>query len=271
MPLSNTLVLVRGGGDLASGAIYRLHRVGFPIVVAELPRPVAVRRAVSFAEALYNGEMIVEGITARRAADANEARAATARGEVAVMADPDGDCRRLLAPPILIDGRMAKANLGTRIDDAPLVVGLGPGFTAGLDCHAVVETMRGHTLGRVIWQGSAIPNTGVPEGVLGYDRQRVLRAPCDGRLRLRRDIGDRLSEGDAVAEVDGRAVLAPFAGVLRGIARDGLEVAAGMKIGDVDPRGVRGHCFTISDKALAVGGGVLEAVMVWMRSVERES
>jgi xanthine dehydrogenase accessory factor len=259
--LDEALCLIRGGGDLATGVGYRLRRAGFPIVVTELAQPLALRRTVSFAEAIYAGEVEVEGMRARRAMTVSAALRLAAEGCVPVIADDDGRAIVHIRPMVVVDGRMAKVNLGTRIADAPLVVGLGPGFTAGVDCHAVIETHRGHHLGRVIWKGAATPDTGQPEAVNGHKGDRVLRAPRTGVLRVQRAIGDMVASGEALAEVDGATVRAPFAGVLRGIAHDGLEVKAGMKIGDLDPRGVRDYCFEISDKALAVGGGVLEAVL----------
>lgn len=266
MKPSETLCLIRGGGDLATGAAYWLHRAGFPIIVTELARPMALRRAVSFAEAVYAGEVEVEGVRARRAETVSAALGLAAEGRVPVVVDDDGKALADIRPMAVVDARMAKVNLGTRIADAPLVVGLGPGFTAGVDCHAVIETCRGHHLGRVFWKGAAAPDTGQPEAVDGHTANRVLRAPRAGVLRVRRAIGELVTGGEVLAEVDGEPVQAPFAGVLRGIAHDQLKVTSGMKIGDVDPRGVRAYCFEISDKALAVGGGVLEAVLVWMNA-----
>ncbi len=266
MRLDEVLCVIRGGGDLATGVGYRLRRAGFSIIVTELARPLALRRAVSFAEAIYAGEVEVEGVRAQRAATAPAALRLAAEGCVPVIADEDGQALARAHPVAVVDGRMAKGNPGTRITDAPLVVGLGPGFTAGMDCHAVIETCRGHHLGRVIWKGRAAPDTGQPEAVNGHTADRVLRAPRAGVLRVHRAIGELVGRGEALAEVEGAPVLAPFAGVLRGIAHDGLKVTAGLKIGDVDPRGVRAYCFEISDKALAVGGGVLEAVLAWFHT-----
>ncbi len=257
---SPPLVGIRGAGDLATGVACRLVRAGFPVALSELPAPSTVRRAVCFAEAVYEGRVEVEGLVAVRCAGPVEAHGALARGEVPVLVDPTGAGLRALRPVVLVDAIMAKRNTGTRIDAAPLVVALGPGFTAGVDCHAVVETQRGHRLGRVMYEGTAAPPTHVPEPVQGRT-DRVLRAPAAGRFHGRRRIGDLVTEGEVLGEVTGRQVVAPFAGALRGLVRDGLEVTARQKIGDVDPRGVGDYCFTISDKALAVGGGVLEAVV----------
>lgn len=257
------LVGIRGAGDLATGVAYRLVRAGLAVAMAELPAPTAVRRAVALAEAVYAGRAEVEELIGLRCASVDEARAALAAGRVPVLVDPDGTSLRGLGLDALVDAVMAKRNTGTRIDHAPLVVALGPGFTAGVDCHAVVETQRGHRLSRVIREGPAAAATHVPEPVFGRT-DRVLRAPASGRLRARRRIGDLVAAGDVIAEVDGRTVTAPFAGALRGLVRDGLEVTIGRKVGDLDPRMIPEYCTTISDKALAVGGGVLEAVVAFL-------
>lgn len=264
-------VLVKGGGDLGTGSAWRLHKSGFPVLVAELTQPRVVRRTVAFASAIYDGEIAVEGVTAWKARDAAEAVALLRDGIVSVLADPDGIEWRALAPRVVVDAVMAKRNTGTQLSDAAFVVALGPGFTPGVDCHCVVETQRGHDLGRVLWHRPAAPNTGVPGEVGGKSAERVLRAPADGVLEAARRIGDALSEGDLVARVGGVAVTAPFAGILRGLVHAGLAVRKGDKIGDVDPRAMRESCFTISDKALAVGGGVLEAVLEWMQTLAPRS
>lgn len=253
------LVIVKGAGDLATGVAYRLHRVGFAVVMTEIASPTPVRRTVSFAEAVYEGRWVVEGVEARLVVDAEEAVAVTAGGRVAVAIDPSAQLVGVLRPLLLVDAILAKRNLGTRITDARAVVALGPGFSAGRDCHAVVETMRGHTLGRVIYDGEALPNTGIPGEVGGFGAERVLRAPRAGVFRARRTIGDRVSPGEVVADVEGVPVESAIAGVLRGILRDGLYVTPGFKVGDVDARAAREHCFTVSDKSLSIAGGVLEA------------
>jgi xanthine dehydrogenase accessory factor len=255
-------VCLRGGGDLASGVAYRLVRAGFPVVILELPQPLVIRRTVAFAEAVYAGEVHVEELTGRCVADPAAALVEARAGRVPVLVDPAGESIGALAPAVVVDARILKTNPGdVRPDLAPLVVALGPGYTAGVDCHAVIETMRGHHLGRVLWQGAAQPNTGVPGAVGGRTVDRVLRAPASGALQSRAQIGDPVTAGQTVATVDGAPVLSPFDGVLRGLLHDNLVVTAGLKIGDVDPRGVPEHCFTISDKALAIGGGVLEAIL----------
>jgi xanthine dehydrogenase accessory factor len=255
------LVVVRGGGDLASGAIYRLHRAGFPVVVTELESPLFVRRTVSYGEAVYSGSIVIEEVTARLAASLSHARELLAAGEVAVIVDPGGASFTQLQPIVMVDARMAKVNLGTTLEDAPYVVALGPGFVAGVDCHAVVETNRGHNLGRVIYHGATEPDTGTPGQIEGYTHTRVLRAPAAGHVRPRTRIGDRVEAGQLIADVAGHPVIAPFSGVLRGLIHERVLVEPDMKIGDLDPRAQRDNCFTISDKSLAIGGGVLEALL----------
>jgi xanthine dehydrogenase accessory factor len=259
--LSDILVLIKGAGDLATGVAYRLRRVGMQVVMTEVAQPTVIRRAVAFAEAVYQGNVTVEGIHARLVDGPEAARLALAEAVVPVLIDPTAGVAGELRPLAVVDARMAKRNLGTRREEARIVVGLGPGFVAGRDVHAVVETLRGHTLGRVILAGEAAPNTGLPGEVGGESERRILRAPVEGVFQALRQIGDAVIEGAAVAQVAGEPVRAHLSGVLRGILHDGLVVHRGMKVGDVDPRGVRDDCFTISDKALAVGGGVLEAIL----------
>lgn len=261
MLFSRVFVIVRGGGDLASGVVYRLVKAGFPALVIELERPLAIRRAVALAAAVFEGQVAVEGLTARRVAHLDEIAQVQAAGEVPVLVDPDGASIGALRPAVVVDARLAKRNLGTAQTDAPLVIGLGPGFTAGVDCHAVIETNRGHFLGRVLWQGEAQPDTGSPGSVQGHALDRVLRAPCAGTVTPLAAIGDTVRAGDMLATVGGQEVRAPFDGVLRGLIHPSVSVRAGLKIGDVDPRGEREHCFTVSEKALAIGGGVLEAIL----------
>lgn len=261
MYFDRALVVMRGGGDLASGAIYRLHRAGFPVVVTELESPLFVRRTVSYGEAVYSDSITVEGATARLVADIDEARLVLASGEIAVIVDPNCESLGQLQPVVIVDARMEKVNLGTTIRDAPFVVALGPGFIAGVDCHAVIETNRGHNLGRVIYDGTTEPDTGTPGKIEGHTHTRVLRAPASGHVQPRASIGDTLEVGRLIAEIEGQPISAPFGGVLRGLIHERVLVQPGMKIGDLDPRAQRENCFTISDKSLAVGGGVLEAVL----------
>jgi xanthine dehydrogenase accessory factor len=229
--------------------------------MTELSQPLMVRRKVSFGEAVYEGEIVVEGVVARHVRDVAEARAALTAGIIPVFIDPETACREALAPAVLVDAIVAKSNTGTRISDAPLVIALGPGFTAGVDCHAVIETQRGHWLGRVIRQGSAQADSGEPGEIGGQRTSRILRAPIGGIMEARAAIGDLVTTGQLVATVDGLAVTAGCEGILRGLVRSGLPVTAGLKIGDVDPRAVPAHCDTISDKSLSIGGGVLEAIL----------
>jgi len=256
----HTLVLIKGAGDLASGVAYRLKQSGFPLLMTELPAPLLVRRAVAFGNAVYIGETTVEGITARRVDTLDEAQQLAYTEKIPILVDPQ---TTLLAarPQILIDAIMAKTNTGTTLADASLVIALGPGFTAGEDCHAIIETNRGHNLGRVITQGQAEPNTGTPGMTNGHTADRVLRSPADGNVIPCASIGDKIKQGQLIATVDTQEIRAPFDGVLRGLVHSDVNITTGMKIGDLDPRGVVEHCFTISDKSLAIGGGVLEAIL----------
>lgn len=255
------LALIRGAGDIASGAAMRLWRCGIDVVMTDLARPTAIRRTVAFSNAIVHGETTVEGLRAVRAENAAEAKKLLREGSLPVLADPECACREELAPDALVDAILAKRNLGTKIDDAPIVVGVGPGFTAGEDCHAVVETMRGHTLGRVIYSGSALPNTNIPGLIGGFAGERVLRAPADGIFVQKLEIGASVHTGDVAGTVNGVPMLCQIDGMLRGILPDGTPVTRGMKSGDVDPRGKREYCDLVSDKALAIGGGVLEAIL----------
>ena len=291
--MTSRIVIVRGGGDLATGTIWMLHRAGFRVLVTESEKPSAIRRTVSFCEAVYEGTQTVEGVTARLVRDLSEAEAVWAAGEVAVMVDAACEAVTALAEaPVLshpspgagcdvtiavVDAIMAKRNLGTRMDMAPFVIALGPGFTAGKDCHAVVETMRGHNLGRVYYEGSAEPNTGIPGLIAGYDADRVIHAPCAGVFHAKAAIGDLVKQGDVIGvitpgaddaenpraqEEKERPVTALIDGLLRGILHDGYPVTKGFKLADIDPRAnERDNCHTISDKARTIGGGVLCAVM----------
>ena len=255
------LVLIRGAGDIATGIAMRLWRAGVQVVMTDLPQPTAIRRTVCFSQAIVLGETQVEDATARRAEDILQARRICAAGEISVLADPELRCREALRPDALVDAILAKRNLGTRITDAPVVVGVGPGFTAGEDCHAVVETMRGHTLGRTLYSGSPLPNTGIPGLIGGRSGERVLRAPADGIFEPRMEIGQLVQEGEIAATVNGKPMRCTLTGCLRGLLQGGLQVHEGMKCGDIDPRGQQANCFTASDKATAIGGGVLEALL----------
>lgn len=254
------MILIRGAGDIATGIALRLYRAGFQVAMTDLPQPTAIRRTVSFSEAVLRGQTTVEGITGSLCT-VEEVPAVLQKGEVPVLIDPECLYREVLRPHVLVDAILAKRNLGTKITDAPVVIAVGPGFTAGEDCHAVVETMRGHYLGRVIRQGSAQPNTAIPGLIGGYAGERVLRAPEDGVFRQALNIGDRVQPGDVAGFVGDEPMFCTIGGILRGILPDGISVTKGMKAGDVDPRCAPEHCLCASDKALAVGGGVLEAIL----------
>lgn len=261
-------VVIRGGGDLASGVALRLHRAGLHVVMTELAEPLVVRRLVSFAQAVFTGEWSVEGVTARRTPDFHAIQGVFDRGEIPILVDPEGEVLwqmrqkgEKVLPLILVDARMTKRAPETSMEAADLVIGLGPGFIAGENCHAVIETNRGHYMGRTIWAGPPQPDTGEPEGFGDLNRQRVLRSPAKGIFKPSRQICDHLFPGDLIAKVDGAQLIAPFEGILRGLLFPGLRVDEGQKVGDLDPRADPRSCSLVSDKSLAVGGGVLEAIL----------
>jgi xanthine dehydrogenase accessory factor len=257
-------ILVRGGGDLATGAALRCFRAGWKVCVTELPQPLSVRRTVSFSQAIFDGAIQVEEVHAVRVAGGDALVQALEVGQLPVLVDPGADICAQFHPDVMVDGRMAKVAGPMDFAYSCFVIGLGPGFTAGQNCQAVVETLRGPTLGRVYWSGQAAADTGVPERVGAYQLERVLRAPQAGVVQAHARIGAHVATGQALAQVGEAMVVAPFAGVLRGLIQDGVRVAQGTKIGDVDPRDDPALCQMVSDKALAVGGGVLEAVLTWL-------
>lgn len=263
MLFTDHLVVVRGGGDLGTGAADRLLRAGFPVVVLELPSPLAVRRHVAFSTAVENGSVEVEGNQAIHVDTPAEAIATAQDGDVAVLVAPELP-EFAPAPSIVVDARLAKRTLDTSMDQAPLVVALGPGFSAGENCHAVVETMRGHRLGRVIWNGAAAPDTGMPGILGGVGAGRVIRATSVGAIAWTVDIGDLVAAGQEIGTVGEEAVHTSIAGVVRGLIAPGTEARRGLKIADIDPRGDQSSPFEISDKARLVGAGVLEAVLTWL-------
>jgi xanthine dehydrogenase accessory factor len=254
----DALVVVRGGGDLGTGVAHRLVESGCRVVVLETGTPTVVRRRVAFAEAVRSGEVTVEGVVARRV-QIEDLPSLGRPGWVPVVVDPDGRAIGLLDPACVVDARMAKRNLGTRIDDAPVTIGLGPGFEAGRDVDLVVETARGDSLGRLIETGFASPNTGVPGEVGGAGRERVMRSPAAGVFRAERAIGDLVEAGEVVGTVDGEPVRARIAGLVRGLVADGVALPENGKVGDVDPRGREVDPGIISDKARAIGAAIHEA------------
>jgi xanthine dehydrogenase accessory factor len=256
------LVVVRGGGELASAAARLLFLSGFPVVVLEREQPLAVRRKAAVADAVFSGETLVEGVAGRRVTREALRDALAAPAFVPVVVDPAGESLARLGAGIIVDGRMAKRNLGTWREQAPLVIGLGPGFVAGVDVHAVVETQRGASLGRIWWSGQATADTGEPGPVAGETARRVLRAPRDGVFRSRTSIGDPVGPGRVVGEVEGEPVYAEIAGMVRGLLADGVPIERGEKVGDIEPRGTAVDPARISDKARAVAAGVLEAALI---------
>ena len=260
------LIIVRGGGDLATGTIYKLYNCGFRVLVLETGNPSAIRRNVAFSEAVYNGTQTVEDLTCYLAETVDEAVSMLEEGKLTMLIDPKGDCIKELKPMAVVDGILAKKNLGTNREMAPITVALGPGFTAGEDVDAVIETMRGHSLGRVIYEGQAIKNTGIPGMVGGYTKERVIHSPAAGIMRNVSKITDTVKKGEVIAfietETERVPVEATIDGLLRGLIRDGYPVTKGFKIADIDPRlNEFENCFTISDKARCIAGGVVEAIL----------
>ena len=260
------LIIVRGGGDLATGTIYKLKKSGFPVLILETLHPSAIRRNVAFCEAVYQGNQTVEDMTCYLAESLVQAQQFLSEGKLTVLVDPRGESIPRVNPLAVVDAILAKKNMGTSRTMAPITVALGPGFTAGQDVDAVIETKRGHNLGRVLWEGSAAPNTGIPGIIGGYGKERVIHCPAEGILRNVRKITDTVSKGEVIALVETEAgtvpVEATLDGILRGLIRDGYPVKVGFKMADIDPRAEElENCFTISDKARCIAGGVLEAIL----------
>jgi len=262
--MNNILVIIRGGGDLATGVAVRLFQAGFSVMILEVEQPTVIRLPVSFARAVYEGKAVVEDVEAVLIPSWRKAEDIIKKGKIPVLIDPKGNYIEKISPTVIVDAILAKRNLGTRIDQAPLVIGLGPGFTAGKDVDVVIETMRGHNLGRVYYQGQAAPDTGVPGEVGGESKRRLLRAPAEGKIVPLHQIGDLVKAGEAIAEVEGVPLKAEISGVLRGLIYPQSRVTKGMKVGDIDPRGIREYCFTVSDKARSIGGAVLEAICTYL-------
>ncbi|MBZ0310823.1 MAG: EF2563 family selenium-dependent molybdenum hydroxylase system protein [Anaerolineae bacterium] len=257
-------VLIRGAGDLASGVALRLVRAGFPVVMLERPLPLLVRRTVSFGNVIFeNGLYSVENVQAVLVKTPEQLLAALEQNAIPVLVDPEGQTIRHLLPSVVVDARMQKQSLDTSITHAPLVIALGPGYKTGQHCHVIIETNRGHRLGRVIWQGTAEVDTGTPGKVAGYDSERVLRAPVSGFVIPASGIkiGVSVKKGDRIASVNNHDIIAPFPGIVRGLIHESVRAEAGLKVGDIDPRNDISYCYSVSDKALAIGGGVLEAIL----------
>ena len=264
LKIKDCLVIVRGGGDLATGTIYSLFSCGFKVLVLEMNQPTTIRRLAAFSQVMYENEIQVEDVRARRADTLEEIRACWDEGILPVAEDPKGNWIHQLHPQVVVDGIIAKKNLGTDRSMAPLVIGLGPGFCAGDDVDVVIETMRGHSLGRIISKGRAKPNTGIPGVIAGFSRERVIHAPAAGIMKEAAAIGDIVREGDVIAWIGDVPVYATIDGVLRGLLHEGLTVPEGFKIADIDPRiKEQGNCVTISDKARTIAGGVLQAVLMY--------
>jgi xanthine dehydrogenase accessory factor len=263
LELSDLRIVVRGAGEMATGTACRLYRSGFfRLLLTEVAEPLAVRRGVSFSEAVYQGHWTVEGIQAMRIHYSDQAQEAWNQRVVPVIVDPENTITGNVKPDVVVDAILAKRNLGTTIRDAPWVIALGPGFVAGTDVHCVVETNRGHHLGRLVLDGPAEPDTGVPGDIAGYTALRVIRSPATGTFHAEVPLGASVREGQTLGHVDGIPVRAPLSGVLRGMIRPGIRVTERLKIGDVDPRGDTSYCHTISEKARAIGGTVLEAILM---------
>ncbi len=261
LKLSDIKVLIKSGGDIASGIAWRLHQCGFKVFITETHKPLAVRRKVAFCEAVYDERAVVEGVEALLIQKVDDAYPVWDQGKIPVLVDPPCEARKVINPDVVVDAILAKKNLGTSINDAPLVIALGPGFQVGKDAHFVVETDRGHNLGRLLTGGSAEPNTGIPGPIQGITEDRVLRAPADGLWQNKMEIGDLVKKEDEVGSVDTFPVKAKIDGVIRGMIHPEIRVSQGLKLGDIDPRGKKEFCFTISEKALAIGGAVLEGIL----------
>ena len=257
----SSFVLVWGGGDLASGIALRLYRAKIRVLVVEIDQPLAVRRSVSFAQAVYDGQTSIEGVTGQLIAEPQQMVSSWEESSVPVIVDPELDLLDKFKPVVLVDARMRKKFYPLSLDLADLIIGLGPGFSAGENCHAAIETNRGHFLGRVLWEGSPQVDTGVPGKVQTYRKERVLHAPAGGVVETIVEIGDTVDTGAPILSVGGQVIRSPFPGVVRGLIHDGLPVHEGMKVGDVDPRPDNFRCWFVSEKAMAIGGGVLEAIL----------
>jgi xanthine dehydrogenase accessory factor len=259
--INKTIAVVQGGGDLGSGVAHTLHKSGFKVLILEVDQPKAIRRKVSFAQAVFDGQTIVEDVKAVKAVTKQDIDAIWNEGSIPVCVDPEASLLKEVKADIVIDALLAKKNTGMRRNMAPITIALGPGFQAGKDVDIVIETNRGHNLGRLIYDGYAESNTGIPGSIKGYTEERVLRAPCDGQISTVLNIGDEVKKGEIICYIDNEPVRASIDGVIRGLIMNGLRVARDGKIGDIDPRGIKEYCFTISDKARTIAGAVLEAIL----------
>lgn len=261
MDLANLKVYIRGGGELASAVACRLYKSNFKVLLTETANPQAVRRRISFCEAVHHGSMEVEGVTAKLVSSPDEITDTWREGVIPLIIDPQTAIKDVIKPDVLIDAIIAKKNTGVKITDAPLVIGLGIGFYAGRDVHVVIETNRGHNLGRIIINGEAEVDTGAPGVIGGYSLERVFRAPQDGQFKTDKEIGESVKAGDTVAMVGDKPVKVEIGGIIRGLLADGTMVHRGMKAGDIDPRGKKEYCYTITDKGRTISGGVVEAIL----------
>lgn len=260
--MDTKLVVVRGGGDIATGTIYKLFQSGFSVVVLEIEKPSTIRCLAAFSQAIYQERCTVEGVSCRKATTWQQAKKWMTQGEIPILVDPQAELLKKIKPFVLVDAILAKKNLGTNRLMAPITVALGPGFEAGKDVDVVIETMRGHHLGRVITSGFAIPDTKIPGEIGGYTKERVIYAPVSGVLKAEKQIADIVNKDDLIAMIEDTPVLASISGVLRGLICPGYQVKAGLKIADIDPRiAEQENCYTISDKARCIAGGVLEAIL----------
>lgn len=260
--LNRLIILIKGGGEVASAVAHKLFRAHFRVLMTEIPHPIAVSRGVAFCEAVYDGEKQVEGVTAKLVSSAKDIPPTWAENKLPVIVDPQTSVRNILHPDIMVDAIMAKKNLGTSISDAPLVIGLGPGFRVGKDVHMIIETNNSESLGKVILSGEAEPNTGVALSIGGFAEERVLHAPAKGLFHSVKQIGDLVSAGDTVAWVNSHPVKAQIGGVVRALLRDGIEVDKKTKLGEVDPSGDKQACYSIRPRMRAIAGGVLEAILM---------
>lgn len=263
--LINDIVIIRGGGDLATGIAHRLHRSGFKILILEIEKPLVIRRTVSFAQAVFDGSIVIDDVKAVKVTDINEVHENWRHGNIPILIDESCDILKHIKANILVDAILAKKNLGTHKSMAPITIGAGPGFEAGVDVDVVIETNRGHYLGSLIFDGFAQANTGVPGIIMGFGKERVIKSPSDGIIRNIAEIGDIVKKDQIIAYVGDTPVISTLDGVLRGLIMDGMDVFTGLKIADVDPRAVIEHCYSISEKARAIGGGVLEAILYMKR------